>query len=194
VTIDLKRLPRRTLEAGTTLYRIHRRENGPWFFDHTGNGRFDPTGTPGRGACYWAEQPLGAWVEVFRTRMLLPEDELDARSISETTLAQDITVCDLTDRRALVAGVTVALTAGSDYADSQALADALQASVLGVRWRLRHDLAQRLMGIAWFGQAGPAASSTLAKLPATVTSDIPRDLARRACSSFGYKVMPIAPS
>ncbi len=193
MTLDLSLLPRRTRAAGTKLYRIHRREHEPWFFDGSGSGRFDPTGTPYRGACYWAERQLGAWVEVFRTRMLLSEGELDARVISELTLASDLVVCDLADRRALRAGVTAALTAGGDYTDAQDSADALQASSVAVRWRLRHDLAQRLIGIAWFGPAGPASGATPAGLPPTVTSDMSPQLAARACRAFGYRILPVPP-
>ena len=194
MTVDAARLPRKTLKAGTNLYRIHRTSRAPWFFDGSGRGRFDPSGTPGRGACYWAEDPLGAWVEVFRTRMLLPEGEIRARSLAVATLEQDVRVCDLTVRRALRAGVTMALTAGADYADANALADAVQGQHPAVRWRLRHDLRQKLVGIAWFGDTGPVGHATLAGLPATDSNDISDDLAADACRIFGYPVLPDPPS
>jgi hypothetical protein len=139
------------------MYRIHRAVSDAWFFS-SGAGRFDPVGVAGRGASYWAEDALGAWVETFRTRMLLPERELDDRRLSVATLQVDVVVCDLTVRRALVAGVTVALTAGGDYSAAQSLADGLQGECPAVRWRLRHDLRQRLIGIAWFGDVEPGAS------------------------------------
>ena len=56
--IDVARLPRQTLEAGTPLYRVHRAHLGPWYFDDSPLGRFNPTGVPGRGTCYWAAAPL----------------------------------------------------------------------------------------------------------------------------------------
>lgn len=194
MTVDVARLPGKTLRAGTLLYRIHRADSRPWLFDDSGNGRFDPTGTPGRGACYWAEDPLGAWVEVFRTRMLLAEGELGARALSVATLHDDLVVRDLTVRRALHAGVTAALTSGGDYTDAHALADALQGQQPAVRWRLRYDLRQKLIGIAWFGDVGPATRAALGKLPGTETRDVPDDLADRACRIFGYAVLPDPPS
>jgi len=188
VTVDAAKLPRKTLKAGTVLYRIHRPGLGPWFFDGSGRGRFDPTGTPRRGACYWAEDRLGGWVEIFRTRMLLPEGEVHARALSTATLERDLAICDLTVKRALKAGVTAALTAGADYTEANALADALQGRHPALRWRLRHGR------IAWFGDAGPATTGALADLPATKTADIPTDLVERACRTFGYTVLPDPPS
>lgn len=191
MTIDIRRLPRRTVKAGAQLYRIHRAVHGPWFFDGSGDGRFDPVNSAGRGACYWSESPLGAWVEVFRTRMLLGPDDLTERRLSIATLASDQVVRDLASRRALAAGVTTALTAGADYGPSHALSEDLQGVAAGVRWRVRHDLAQELTGIAWFGPAGSANPSTLASLPPTETNDVPEHLVAEARRLFGYEVLPL---
>src|SRR5918992_5010989 len=147
VTVDAARLPRKTLKAGMNLYRIHRTSRAPWFFDGSGRGRFDPSGTPGRGACYWAEDPLGAWVEVFRTRMILTQDDIEARRLSVLTLNDGLRISDLTSRQALAAGVTTALTSGADYGPAHELADAVQGIEAGLCWRLRHDLEQQLIGI-----------------------------------------------
>lgn len=194
MTAYFARLPRKTLRSGTSLYRIHRAGSPPWFFDGSGRGRFDPAGTPGRGACYWAEDSLGAWVEVFRTRTLLPESEIEARLVSIATLEHDLVVRDLTVRRALEAGVTAALTAGADYADAHALADALQGQDTAVRWRVRHDLEQKLIGVVWFGDSGSATDDALDDLPPTETKRVADDLAERACQVFGYRVLPDPPS
>ncbi|MDQ6774977.1 MAG: RES family NAD+ phosphorylase [Actinomycetota bacterium] len=191
--VDASRLPRKTLRAGTRLYRIHRVRSGPWFFS-SGTGRFDPTGIDDRGACYWAEDDLGAWIEAFRTRMLLPESEIEGRWLSMATLSETVVACDLTVRRALKVGVTSALTAGTDYSGSQAIADRLQGKRAAVRWRVRHDLRQRLIGVAWFGEVGPATTKALADLPATDTTEIPDDVIERACRIFGYEVLPNPPS
>ena len=185
MTVDVARLPRKTLKAGTRLYRIHRSVRDPWFFDGSGAGRFDPAGTAGRGACYWAEDPLGAWVEVFRTRMVLTTRDVADRSLSVATLEHEVVVRDLASRRALRAGVTLALTAGADYGASHALADALQHSAPAVRWRLRHDLAAKLIGVAWFGAEG------LGSPPApTRSGDLPDELVATAHRRFGYEVLP----
>jgi len=95
--VTLERFPRRTLRATHTLYRIHREP--VWWFSSDGGGRFDPVGT-GMGACYWAERPLGAWVEVFRKRMLLTEAEIAGRRLCSVTLGRDLRLADLTSRRA----------------------------------------------------------------------------------------------
>lgn len=193
MTIDVARLPTRLLRAGTELYRVHLASNQPWFFS-SGPGRFDPVMTPGSGACYWTENELGAWVEAFRTRMLVPDTEIAIRALSVATLSTDVVVCDLTVRRALAAGVTAAVATSDDYRVPQTLADALQARHAGVRWRVRHDLRQRLIGIAWFGPAGVADAVALADLPPTITGDIPEWLVARACRTFGYEVLPGVPT
>jgi hypothetical protein len=187
--IDLGRLPYKTLRAGTRLYRIHRRAFGPWYFDGSGDGRFDPVATRDRGACYWAEDPHGAWVEVFRTRMLLTPDDVDDRRLSVLTLRGSLRVPDLTSRRALTAGVTAALTAGAEYGPAHELADALQGREEGVRWRLRHDLEQQLIGIALFGQEGAASPSARRALPPTRSTRITGRLINDARREFGYEIL-----
>jgi hypothetical protein len=188
--IDVARLPRTTLKAGTRLYRIHRKTHGPWYFDGSGDGRFDPVETPGRGSCYWAEEPLGAWVEVFRTRKVLTPDDLSERRLTELTLETEMRLLDLTKRPALPAGVTAAVTAGADYSESHALADALEGVDKGIRWRLRHDLEQLLVGVALFDAEGAATRRGRKDLPPTRTRPIPVSLITAATQAFGYEVLP----
>jgi len=185
--IDVRRLPRRTLRAGTVLYRIHRAHLEPWFFDSSPHGRFNPTGTPGRGTCYWAQQPLAAWVESFRTVMTLTPGDVATRALSTIALDADLAVRDLTVKRALAAGVTVAITGGGDYTRPQSLADALQGISDGLRYRVGHDPSGKLMAIAWFGDAGAAAG---AGLPAATTTEIPDALIDEARRLFRYLVVP----
>jgi hypothetical protein len=190
VTVEIARLPRKTLKAQTKLYRIHRLDRGPWFFDDSPLGRFNPVGAPGRGACYWAEDPLGAWVESFRTAIILGTEDVECRRLSTITLTDKIVVRDLSARRALAAGVTGAITSGADYTASQQLAGALQGLSPGIRWRTRHDLGQKLIAVAVFGPAGPASRATLAGLPKADTRGIPAELVTRAGRAFGYEVLP----
>ena len=187
--IDVGRLPHRVLRAGTKLYRIHRRAHGAWYFDGSGAGRFDPSGTPGRGACYWAEDPLGAWVEVFRTRMILTQDDIEARRLSVLTLNDGLRISDLTSRQALAAGVTTALTSGADYGPAHELADAVQGIEAGLCWRLRHDLEQQLIGIALFGDEGVPRRSARRLLPRSRSTAIPTKLVDEARHVFGYEVL-----
>lgn len=190
MTVDVARLPRRRLKAGTTLCRVHRADRDPWFFDRSAHGRFNQTGMPDRGACYWAEKPVGAWIEAFRAMLTLTEDDLAGRALTTITLTSDLVVTDLTVKRGLAAGVTVLITAGADYAAPQALADALQGVTDGVRWRLRHDRTQRLVGIALFGQSGRDAAARSRGRARTSTGPIPQSVREEATRLFGYRVLP----
>jgi len=191
--IHVGKLPAAKLRAGTRLHRIHQARFGPWFFDGSSSGRFNPTGTPARGTCYWAESPLGAWVESFRTVMTWSTGDIAARALSTIRLEADLRVCDLTVKKALRAGVTVSITGGDDYAAPQALADHLQPNFAGVRYRVRHDLSAELVAIGWFGDEGAAAGAALASLPTASTAPIDDELIDEAGREFGYRVLPLPP-
>lgn len=174
--------PRRTLRGDRPLYRIHCKP--VWWFSSDGSGRFDPVGT-GLGTCYWAERPLGAWVEVFRKQMLLSEGELAARRLCVVEVGRDLRLADLTSRRAPGFGVTASLGANEDYAPSQAFAvHAAEAGFDGIRHFVRHDPAQRLYGVALFGEATTA-------WPSGADADIPDELIAAAKAGFGYRVLPL---
>jgi hypothetical protein len=179
--VTLAGFPRRTLRGDRPLYRIHR--DPVWWFSSDGGGRFDPVGT-GAGACYWAERPLGAWVEVFRKQMLLSEAEVAGRRLCSVELGRDVRLADLTSRRALSFGVTASLGANEDYAPSQAFAvRAVEAGFDGIRYFVRHDPAQRLYGVALFGDDRKA-------WPNGVDREVPEHLVAEARTAFGYRVLP----
>jgi len=139
------------------------------------------------GACYLAERPLGAWVEVFRKAMVLAEGEVAARSLFSVELGRELRLADLTSRRALGFGVTASLGAGEDYAKSQALAaDAIDAGFDGIRYLVRHHPAQRLFGIALFGAPG----ATDPQWPSGIDVELPDALIAEARRSFGYRLLP----
>jgi hypothetical protein len=188
VTIDIGRLPRRTLRAGAKLYRVHRKP--PWYFDASEHGRFNPTGASDRGACCWAEKPLGAFVEAFRTLRTLTDADVAARSLSEIELVEDLVVGNLTVKQALAAGVTAAITSGPDYTEPQQLASDVQGVLHGLRYRARHDLSQQLIAIAWFGAAGSPTATELDHLPTPATEAIPAAVVAEAERLFGYEVLP----
>jgi RES domain-containing protein len=180
--------PGRTLKGSREIYRIHRVETGAWWFSSDGSGRFDPLGTR-LGACYLAEQPLGAWIEVFRRRMLLAEAEVLRRVLLSVKLGRDLKLADLTSRRALQFDVTASLGANEGYVASQALAArAVQAGFDGLRYLVRHDPAQRLYGIALFAE--PGASSDHRAWPCERDAAIPDALIDEASRPFGYRVLP----
>jgi hypothetical protein len=187
--VSLDGFPRRTLRADQLLHRIHRLGVHPWWFSRDGSGRFDPVGTD-HGACYLAERPIGAWIEVFRKRMLLPEEEVAARALLSVRLGRTVRLADLTSRRALAFGVTAAVGAAEDYSAGHRFAvEALAAGFCGVRYWVRHDPAQQLYGFALFAPAGtPDPGDPL--WPADGSGPIPELLTREARRVFGYRVLP----
>jgi hypothetical protein len=186
--VTLARFPRRTLRADRVIHRLHRVGNRPWWFSSDGSGRFDPVGTSA-GACYLAEHPLGAWVEVFRKRMLLDEAEVRARALLSVSLGRDLRLADLTSRRALGFGVTASLGANREYAASQELAVGLvEAGFDGIRYLVRHDPAQRLFGVALFAPAGAPADEAV--WPTEPDRPLPKELLDEARRTFGYRIVP----
>jgi hypothetical protein len=187
--VTLDGFPRRTLRGDRTIHRIHRSTTASWWFSSDGSGPFDPVGA-GLGACYLAERPLGAWVEVFRKSMLLAEGEISARSLFSVELGRDLRLADVTSRRALGFGVTASVGAGEDYRESQAFAaGAVDAGFHGIRYLVRHDPAQRLFGIAVFGEPGAAVASG-PRCPAGTEAELSDALIAAARRSFGYRILP----
>jgi hypothetical protein len=191
--VTLEGFPQRTLRADRDIYRIHRFErpsgNTGWWFSFDGSGRFDPVGT-GKGACYFAERPLGAWVEVYRRQMLLAEAAVLNRLLMTVRLGRDLRLANLTSRRALQFGVTASLGANEEYLASQAFAtDVLGAGFAGIRYLVRHDPAQKLYGIALFGEAGEQPENDRAEA-SILDHPIPRELIEEAQRRFGYRIVP----
>lgn len=185
MSVELGLIPLRELPVGAELHRIHRADRDPWFFDEGVNGRFNPVGRSGWGASYWAESPLGAWVEVFRTRIRLVDADLSSRVLTTLRLAEAASVADLSVRAALRAGVAADLVHGADYEAAQQVADGLVGQADGVRWRLRHDLEQELIGVALFGEpTGPRPAHDLKAVPLAAA------LCESAGREFGYEVLP----
>jgi hypothetical protein len=183
-------LPHRRLPLGTELYRIHRAGRGPWLFDASGLGRFDPVAATGRGASYWALDPLGAWVEVFRARMLLTDEDISERRLTVATLTEPLAVVDLAVARARKSGVTAAMTSGADYTAAQQLPSRIQDTERAIRWRLRHDLRGTSLGLVLFAPAGTAEPSGLHTGGA---EELSGDLVKQAVSVFGYEILPAPP-
>ena len=181
--MNLRGFPRWTLRGDRAIYRVHKGVHGPWRFSEDGSGRFDPVGT-GHGACYLAERPIGAWIEVFRKRMLLAEAEIVGRTLFTVRLGRDVRLADVTSRRALQYGVTASVGAAESYdASHEFAAGALAAGFEGVRYLLRHDPAQKLYGYALFGPAGV--------WPAGTDTQIPDTLVEEAQRLFHYRVLPV---
>ena len=185
MTVVVARLPRVTLAEGTELHRIHRSDRDPWHFDSSSDGRFNPTHRPGWGASYWTEDPLGAFAEVFRTRLRLTDRDIDDRRLTTVTFEFPLDVVDLTKRAALGAGVTASIVHATDYAPAQSSASDLVDVCDGVRWRVRHDLQQSLIAIALFGRPGKQ-PRTRRQRASAISTEL-QDLAGSQC---GYEVLP----
>jgi hypothetical protein len=184
---ELRHFPERVLAAGEPLCRIHRAGRAPWWFSSAGTGRFDLA--PPRGTCYLAEDPLGAFVEVFRETRLVPEEEVRRRSISHLTLPRLLRLADCAARKARMFGLTAAIHSTPDFALTRAWAAAFAAAGFdGVRYLVSHDPAQRLAGYALFGDAGDAAEA--ASWPPGEPAAIGSDLLRAARRQFGLLVVP----
>ncbi len=189
MTSPLDGFPTRTVKAGQTLYRIHRAAVGAWWFSSDGTGRFDPVHADAVGACYLAAEPLGAFVEVYRTRLAVDEDDVTARRLAAVEFSSDLRLADITSRRALRFGVTAEVGASGEYDASQQLAShAAAAGFDGVRWWVRDDPAQRLVGIALFGPTGAPAPSV--SLPPAVSRPLDSRLLDEVRRKFGYSVLP----
>ncbi len=170
---DLSDFPARILAAGTALHRISRAGRSPWWFSRDGSGRFDLPAP--HGTCYFAEDPLGALLEVTRGLTLLSEAFLDSRRLITTTLPRPLRIADLSAAAAYGYGVTGELSATADYTLPHFWARGLHAAgFTGAHYRIRHDPRANLTGIAWFGRAGRWShppTSTRRPLPAGLLLD-----------------------
>jgi RES domain-containing protein len=181
---DLAGFPAFDLRRRETLYRLHRSSAGPWWFSSGGTGRFDLR-DGAQGTCYLAVSPVGAFIEVFRVATLIPEAELEARSLSSLAPPKRTSLADCTVAAARKFGITGAIHTQPDYALPQAWAKAFAASGFGgIRYRLSHDPAQRELGVALFGAAGAQT------LPVRRTEPVPPAVVEEARRRFGLVVAP----
>ena len=164
--------------------RIHRQAREPWWFSHDRTGRFDLAHP--RGTCYLAEEPIRAFTEVFRHSAMVQESDVARRRISTLYVERTLALADCTTRRARAFGITAAIHSTEDYDRTQRWAEAFaDAGFAGLRYRLSHDRAQRSIGIALFGPAGPAAC------PVASTAPIDDALIAAVQRQFGLRVLPI---
>ena len=181
---DLRGFPRHRLGAGRPLYRVHRADRAPGWFSGDGSGRFDLGDD--RGTLYLALSELGALIEAFRSGTVVAEAEVAARQLSTVAFDRTLTLADCASTRARAFGVTAEIHSSPDYELTQAWARALAATeVAGIRYRLRHDPAQRELGVALFGRRGEDAS-----VPIDASGPIAEDVLRQLARRFGITVSP----
>ena len=178
---DLSRFPAFGVDRRRSLYRIHRTDVGPWWFSGDGSGRFDLGG--GRGSCYLAVTPVGAFIEVFRIATVIPEAEVEARSLSSLVPPGPSRLADCTVPGARRFGITGAIHTQPDYTVPQRWAEAFAAAGFGgIRYRVSHDPAQRELGVVLFGDAGEHS------FPVRRTESIPVSVIEAARRRFGLIV------
>jgi hypothetical protein len=181
---DLSRFPVFELGRRAPLYRIHRNDVSPWWFSSDGSGRFDLRDGE-HGTCYLAASAVGAFIEVFRRATVIPEAEVDVRSLSRLVPPQRVRLADCTVARARRFGITAAINTQPDYAAPQAWAAAFaDAAFGGIRYRLSHNPAQRELGVALFGKQGGQ------ELPVRRTDPVPVEVVEEARRQFGLIVAP----
>jgi RES domain len=181
---DLSGFPRHVVERGQRLYRVHRRELGPWWFSGDGSDRFDLS-APGRGTCYLAARPVGAFIEVFRVSTVIPEVEVVAKFLAELRAPRRAVVADWTVAEGRGFGVTGAIHSQPNNDRTRAWADAFAAAgFAGVRYRVSHDPSQKELGVALFGQEGAQ------DLPVAGTGAIPPEVLDEALTRFALRVAP----
>lgn len=180
----LSGFPTRILTPARKLYRIHRNEREPWWFCSDLECRLD-LATPS-GTCYLAESPLGSFVEVFQDVTLIAEQDIAARVLSALHVPRRMRLADCTSSRARRFGCTGEIHTTTDYELTQRWAVRFaREGFAGVRYLVRHDPAQRQVGIALFGKTGVARGW---RHPSTAPID--DELLAGIAQLFGIHVLP----
>ncbi|MEN3281436.1 MAG: hypothetical protein V7607_2576 [Solirubrobacteraceae bacterium] len=187
---DLVGYPQHALTPSATLYRIHSSAYGPWRFSKSGASRFDLTdGEVALGTCYLAETTMAAFVEVFRDFIGRPlsRRELEQRRLFSVSLPSVASLADVTLPAAQEFGLDASISAGTegDYSAAQQFAHhCVSAGFAGIRYRVRHDLEQNLVGIALFG---PALGTP--HINGGRSQPIPDELLAEAATKFGFRFL-----
>ena len=110
---ELTGFPTRRLTPRRTLWRIHRKENSPWWFCADLECRFDLSEP--QGTCYVAEDQLGSFVEVFTDVTLVAEEEVEQRSLSALHVPRTLRLANCTDPASRSFGCTGEIHTIVDY-------------------------------------------------------------------------------
>lgn len=186
---QLADFPAYTLPNGATLHRVHRAALGAWFFSTDEGCRFTPAGLPDTGACYFAEQPVGALLEGLRGERsrLIPHDEVLIRRMFTVRMSRPLKLADLCDPGAGDFSVNGEIHTTTDYDKTQAWSAALHdAGFEGLRHLGRSDPGLTQVGVAIFSAAGSAVAGAW---PAGVDDPIADELIVEA-AKYGLKILP----
>lgn len=165
------------------MFRVHRVTNDPCYFGNDGTGRFDVPGSD-IGVCYTALRDEAAFLEVFGRTLPVLREELQKRRIAQLTLMDDVQLADLTSNQIIGRfGLTLEMSAGSDYSRPQQWSAALHdAGFGGVLYKTRHVPGANLESIAIFGKT--KAPNTI--LEVLDTRAIGPDILNRMQRNFGF--------
>lgn len=155
-----KRLPVTTLPAGTTLWRVHRREHGAlWFGPAPGTparGRFDAPGGE-FGMCYFGRSLAVAVAETLvrgsRTR-LIDRADLEARTASTFTTRGPLRLLQFEGAGLVRLGIGEEQAHAAEYAATQRMMLDLferDTDLAGIQYRSRWD--NSLLCVALFDRA-----------------------------------------
>ena len=191
---ELDGFPARSLNEGRTIYRLHPRALGPFWFastpeDGPGGNRFDLV--PPRGASYWALEPVIAVLETLARRpvRLIPGELIDRFSLTAAPLPRALErVANLPVKAARRFGLTAEIHTTTNRRLTRAWSAALdRAGFPAVLALPRHDVTGRHRTLTLWGLAGEHPPygwdwQTTASEGGTVAADLRR---------WGITVVPI---
>lgn len=154
---DYRDFPHRVVRAGTSWYRQHAADLGPWWFSSSGVGRFDLV--PPNGTCYLADTAVATVRERVGPDLAaggaIAASLLAGRRVSALVLPMDVPAANLDSNHAADRyAVTGELATMIPYEVPRAWARALHdAGLAGITSRLRFSPG-RSRGLALFGAAG----------------------------------------
>ncbi len=190
----LASFPSRTLSAGRSIFRLHHRELGPFWFASTeaealGGNRFDLSSPDG--ASYWALQPVVALLEtlVRRPVQTIPAELLDRFALTEASIPQDLRpIANIPVKAARRFG----LTAEIHTTDNRQLTRGWARSLASAGFRAvialpRHDVTGRHRTLTLWGPKGEHPPYGWEWKPTTGSvGSVVEDLAR-----WGIRVVPV---
>jgi hypothetical protein len=179
-----------SLSVSEQLYRIHRSDHEPLYLSNTGESRFDLPAP--RGTLYTAQTPVGAFLEVFRGR-LIPSAEVAARSLTRLDPTGDpLSLADCTNPEARGFGVTAAIHSTLDYDLTQRWALAFaDAGFDGIYYLVSHDPGATEHGIALFAEVPTRPRLPIAGIGGIASTPIPDDLVAEVQRRFRLLVLPV---